>query len=257
MPGLIVAAGFTTLLIVPVIYWMWRLSKSELVVWLPFLVQLPMSLLLNLTVKSWFGNAIYGLALPLIPTLALLLFVAPFTEEAVKLVGLPLGLLPSRFRNGATSPLVWGTRRRLRAVGMMSGLGFGVGEIWALALLVELFQPWLAGYPWFLYQGFIIERFEVVFVHGLLTLVSYWGYRRLLPVSYLAAVSLHAVLNAPVIWLSLGVVNATVVSLYVTLFSLAAFFLLALAMTTPERSKTRSAKLAPAGEAVPAKEVAR
>jgi hypothetical protein len=255
--GLVIAAGFTTLLVVPVVFWMWRLSKSGLVAWLPFLVQLPMSLVLNLTVKSWLGSAIYALPVPLLLTLILLLFVAPFTEEATKLAGLPFGLRLSPFRKDATSPLGSRPQRRLRAAGMMSGFGFGVGEIWALALLVLLYQPELAWYPWFFYQGFIIERFEVVFAHGFLALVSYWGFWRLLPVSYLAAVGLHAALNAPVIWLSLGLVSAPVVSLYATLFSLGAFFLLAIAMTTPERQKSRSAKLASTGESVSAEEVAR
>jgi len=258
--GLIIAAGFTTLLILPVIYWMWRLSKSDLVVWLAFLIQLPMSLLLNLTVKSWLSNAInrfaYDFALPLLTTLVLLLFVAPLAEEAVKLAGLIFGLRPSPFRKDAEMAKDRGTTRRLRATGMMSGFGFGVGEIWALALLVLLYQPELASYPWFFYQGFIIERFEVVFAHGFLALVSYRGYWRLLPASYLAAVGLHATLNAPVIWLGLGLVSTAAVSLYVTLFSLGAFFLLAIIMTTPERQKSRNAKLASTGESVPAKEVA-
>lgn len=256
MSGLVIAAGLTTLLVVPVVYWVWRLSKSGLVAWLPFLVQLPMSLVLNWTVKSWLSSAILALAVPLLPTLILLLFVAPFTEEAAKLAGLPFSLRRSPFRKDVASPLGTGTQRRLRATGMMSGFGFGVGEIWALALLVLLYQPELAWYPWFWYQGFIIERFEVVFVHGFLALVSYWGYWRLLPASYLAAVGLHAVLNAPVIWLGLGLVSAAAVSLYVTLFSLGAFFTLAIVMTTPERRKSRSGQLASAGESVPAKEVA-
>ena len=256
MSGLVIAAGFTTLLVVPVVYWMWRLSKAGLVAWLPFLVQLPMSLVLNLTVKSWLTSAILALAVPLLPTLILLLFVAPLTEEAGKLAGLPFTLRRSPLRKDAASPLGTGTRRRLLATGMMSGFGFGVGEIWALALLVLLYQPGLAWYPWFFYQGFMIERFEVVFAHGFLALVGYWGYWRLLPASYLAAVGLHAVLNAPVIWLDLGMVSAAVVSLYVTLFSLGAFFLLAITMTTPEHRKPRSRQLASAGESVPAKEVA-
>jgi len=254
--GLIIAAGFTTLLVVPVVFWVWRLSKSGLVAWLPFLIQLPMSLVLNLTVKSWLGSAIYSLSVPLVLTLILLLFVAPFTEEATKLAGLPVSLRPSPFRKDAALPLGTGTPRRLRATGMMSGFGFGVGEIWAVALLFLLYQPELGGHPWFLYQGFIIERFEVVFVHGFLALVSYWGYWRLLPASYLAAVGLHAVLNAPVIWLGLRLVSAAVVSLYVTLFSLGAFFFVAIVMTTPERRKSSSGQLASAGESVPAKEVA-
>lgn len=257
MTGLIVAAGLTTLLVLPVIYWMWRLSKSRPVTWLAFLVQLPMSLLLNLTVKSWLSSAIYALPLPLLFTLVLLLSVAPFTEEIVKLAGLPLGLRPSPFRKDAAPALDSGTQRRLRATGMMSGFGFGVGEIWALTLLVLLYQPLNAVYPWFLYQGFIIERFEVVVLHGFLSLVSYWGYRRLLAASYLAAVGLHTALNAPILLVTLGFVSNMTVFLYVTLFSLGAFFFLAVTLTTPERRKPRGATLTSAGEPVPAEKVAR
>jgi hypothetical protein len=255
--GLIIAAGFTTVLILPVVYLMWRLSKSGLVVWLAFLIQLPMSLLLNLTVKSWLSNAIAGLAWPLLPTLGLLLLVAPFTEEAAKLAGLPVALRASPFRKDATLALGSGTRRRLQATGMMSGFGFGVGEIWALVALILLYQPWHGVYPWFFYQGFIIERFEVVIAHGFLALVAYWGYPRLLPASYFVAVGLHAALNAPIVLFNLGLVDAMAVFLYVALFSLGAFFFQAVTMTMPERRKARGSKLASTGEAVSVEEVAR
>lgn len=205
---------------------------------LPFLVQLPMSLLLNLTVKQWLSGSILGLGLPLISALLLLLFVAPFTEEAVKLLGLPLlrySPIPHRDATGTPVKLGW---RQIRAGGVMSGLGFGVGEIWAIAILTSLYTP-LGGFPWFFYQGFILERFLVVFIHGLMALVSYWGYRRWLPVTFLAAVGLHAAVNAPVLPYQLGLVDGMTVLLYIILLSSVAFFAIVITLTKPEKRSRR------------------
>lgn len=197
-----------------------------------------MSLILNLTVKNWLSIGIIGLGLPLLVMLLLLLFVAPFTEEAIKLAGLPL-ILRSPFNPpddvGVKTKVGW---QQLRAAGAMSGLGFGVGEIWALAWLVFLTPS--GAYPWFFYQPFIIERTQVVFIHGLMGLVTYRGYPRWLPISYLAAVGLHASENAPVLLLTLDLVTAMQVSLFITVLSVAAFFIVAITLTTPEKRKRRS-----------------
>jgi hypothetical protein len=204
---------------------MWRSSKTSLATFLPFFIQLPMSLLVNLTVKQWLSGAIIGLGLPEFSMLLLLLLVAPFTEEAVKLLGLPV--------------LRRGGQRQLRTGGVMSGLGFGVGEIWAIAVLISLFSPSLGVYPWFFYQGFIIERFLVVFIHGLMALVSYWGAWKWLPVTYLAAVGLHTAVNAPVIPYQLGIIGYLPVLLYLVFLSVVAFFVILITLTQPEKRLRR------------------
>jgi len=239
MVGILIAAGITTLIVLPIIYLLWLGSKTSCLTLLPLLLQLPMSLILNLTVKNWLNLGIIGLGLPLLTTLLLLLFVAPFTEEAIKLVGLPL-ILRSPFKTpddiGIESKA---GLKQLRTAGIMSGLGFGVGEIWAIAWLVSL-TPEIGAYPWFFYQPFIIERAEVVFIHGFMGLVSFWGYPRWLPVYYLLAVVIHASVNAPIILLNLSLITAAQVSLFITMCSVATFFFLAITLTTPEKSKHRS-----------------
>lgn len=239
MVGILFAAGITTVTVLPIIYVMWWSSRTSLATLLPFFIQLPMSLLLNVTVKQWLNNSILGLGLPLISSLLLLLLVAPFTEEAVKLLGLPLlrySPIPHRNAAGAQVKIGW---RQIRAGGVMSGLGFGVGEIWAIAFLVCLLDPSLCVYPWFFYQGFIIERFLVVFIHGLMALVSYWGFWRWLPVTYLAAVGLHTAVNAPVIPYQLGFIDYIPVLLYLVLLCVVAFFMILINFTKPEKRSRR------------------
>ncbi len=238
MVGILIAAGLATCLVVPIIYAMWRSSRTSIATLLPFLIQLPMSLLLNLTVKQWLSSTILGLALPLISSLFLLLLVAPFTEEAVKLLGLPLlkhSPIPHRDRAGNPAKCGW---RQIRTGGVLSGLGFGVGEIWAVAILVFVYTS-QGGYPWFFYQGFIIERFLVVFIHGLMALVSYWGSCRWLPVTYLAAVGLHTAVNAPVIPYQLGLIDYMPVLLYLVFLSVVAFFAIIITLTMPEKRSRR------------------
>ncbi len=237
MVGILIAAGITTLIVIPIIYLLWRISSKSSITLLLLVLQLPMSLILNLTVKNWLSLGIIGLGLPELFMLILLLFVAPFTEEAIKLAGLPLILRypPTSSDNVDVETKVgW---KQLRAAGLMSGLGFGVGEIWALAWLVFLTPQ--GAYPWFFYQPFIIERAQVVFIHGLMGLVSYLGYPRWLPLSYLVAVGLHASVNAPVILLNLGLITTIQVSLFITVCSVAAFFIVAIILTTPEKRKRR------------------
>lgn len=200
-----------------------------------------MSLLLNLTVKSWISITIYGLGLPLALTLVLLLFVAPITEEAVKLLGLPLlwySPIPHRTTTGAPVKVGW---RQIRTGGVMSGLGFGVGEIWAIAVLTYLFTS-LGGFPWIFYQGFIIERFLVVFIHGFMALTSYWGYWRWLPITYLVAVGIHATVNLPVLLYQLGLLSGMAVMFCIVLFSVTAFFAIAITFTQPEKRIARHLK---------------
>ncbi len=237
--GILIAAGVTTVLVLPIIYVMWWSSKTSWATLLPFLIQLPMSLLLNLTLKQWFSGVILGLGLPEFSALLLLLLVAPITEEAVKLLSLPL-LWYSPLPHPAATGEPVGSWRQIRAGGVMSGLGFGVGEIWAIATLVSLLNPAIGGYPWFFYQGFIIERFLVVFIHGLTALVSYWGYWRWLPVTYLAAVGLHTAVNAPVIPYQLGVIGYMPVLLYLVFLSVVAFFVILITLTKPEKRPRRS-----------------
>ncbi len=243
MVGILIAAALTTGIVFPLIYLFWRASKTSAITILPFLFQLPMSLVLNLTVKPWLNTVIVGLGLPMQAMFLLLLFVAPFTEEAVKLVGLSLLFLRCFTRHDVGENQGITAWRWPRTVGVMSGMGFGVGEIWAVAVLVVLYEPLLAVYPWFFYQGFMIERFEVVFIHGLFGLVIYWGYRRWLPATYLAAVGLHATLNAPIILYQLGLLLAMHLSLYVTLFCVISFAVMIATLTAKDHRKRRRSQL--------------
>ncbi|MFX1301532.1 MAG: hypothetical protein ACFFDE_11435 [Promethearchaeota archaeon] len=257
MVGILIAAALTTGIVFPLIYLFWRASKTSTLTILPFLFQLPMSLVLNLTVKPWLNTVIVGLGLPMQAMLLLLLFVAPFTEEAIKLAGLSLLFLRHFTHHDVGENQGIPAWRWLRTMGVMSGMGFGVGEIWAVAVLVVLYEPLLAVYPWFFYQGFIIERFEVVFIHGLFSLVSYWGYRRWLPATYLAAVGLHATLNASIILYQLGLLPAMHLSLYVTLFCVISLAVIITTLTAKDHHKRRHSQLETADKPVTTEKVKR
>jgi len=119
--------------------------------------------------------------------LAFLLLLAPVTEEAVK--ALPLLWPPAGAR--VTS------RRDALVAGMALGLGFGLGEAVFLAYGVGLNTTY-AEMPWYLFAGFLQERFLVCLAHAILTAIVVSGWqqgRRSLLVGYLAAVGLHALAN--------------------------------------------------------------
>jgi len=119
--------------------------------------------------------------------LAFLLLLAPVTEEAVK--ALPLLWPPAGAR-------VTSCRDALVA-GMALGLGFGLGEAVFLAYGVSLNSSY-AEMPWYLFAGFLQERFLICLAHAILTAIVVSGWqrgRRSLLVGYLAAVGLHAMVN--------------------------------------------------------------
>ena len=115
-------------------------------------------------------------------------FYAPLTEEPAKWLVL---LLPA-------------VRRVLRpdnaiAVALAIGLGFGVGEIWFLANQVAQ-VPAYAGVPFWMFGGFLGERFVVTFLHGgfIAFLVARLAAGRPLIPGALIGMGLHYLVNLPI-----------------------------------------------------------
>jgi hypothetical protein len=122
------------------------------------------------------------------------LLYAPLTEEPAK--WLALALPPIR-RSLAPANAV--------ALALAIGLGFGIGEIWFLAhaLVTSAVYPDL---PFWMFYGFIIERLEVCFLHGVFVAApiarlavgkSFWP-------GALAGVALHFLTNFPIYPARLG-----------------------------------------------------
>ncbi len=168
---------------------------------------LPLSALLDLLIKRPLAESaarLWGQGLPLgrgLPVgLAIFLFLlAPLTEEAAKFVPLAAGQARA-LTSSARGALV---------LGVALGLGYGLGEA-AYQAYVMAQNPAYAGLPWFAFGGYLSERVAICFAHGVLTAVALVGWRagagrRL--ATYLAAASLHALVNAGAALFQLGLVS--------------------------------------------------
>jgi hypothetical protein len=171
----------------------WRAWDKDRYAFAAFAIGLPLSALVNEYVKAPLISAIQGVAWPgragPAPWGFLLaaLWVAPLTEEAVKLLPLTIpGLRSSLDR--PSSALKYG---------MGSGFGFGLGEAWYLAWGITHSQAY-ARLPFYYFTGYISERLVVCFAHGVMTSVAMTGIARGGPAAaggYLGAAALHALLN--------------------------------------------------------------
>jgi uncharacterized membrane protein YhfC len=128
-------------------------------------------------------------------------FLAPVTEEAVKLLPLLLVLAIWPF---------FRDRRSTQYGGLAIGLSFGLGEVIYLADVLGK-APQYAGYSWFAFTGFFGERIATVFVHGALVAISAAGVARggwRAPLGYLAAVLGHAFVNLGAILIPLRILDS-------------------------------------------------
>ncbi len=221
--GIYVAAllvtGVSVVLWGGLLYW---LSKRQWKYLVLILITLPFSAIVNLLVKS----PILGLAVsssgvpPQLVTawpwwlLLLVLFLAPITEEAIKLAP----LVVKRFRCLISrSSALW--------VGMALGIGFGIGEIWYLAWQFSM-VPQYAGYPFYYFTGFILERLVVVFLHGVMTSIAVVGFlkgTRGLVLGYFGAILFHAFVNIGALLLQIQVIDGLFASVYLSIPVLVGF----------------------------------
>jgi len=188
------------------------------------LITLPFSTIVNLLIKkpvyellasSLNVSSELSVTMPLW-FLLLVLFLSPITEEAIKLFPL-VARRVRRMIDGSSA--LW--------IGMAFGMGFGVGEIWYLAWGFSI-SPEFAGYPFYYFVGFIIERVAVVFIHGVMTAVAVTGFmegRKRLLMGYVGAVLLHAITNIGAMFYQLKFWDETFASLYLFLPMLIAFFI--------------------------------
>ena len=138
-----------------------------------FLVGLPLSPLVDQYLKSPLTVLARELVWPAQfgpPPLAfflLVLWIAPLVEEAAKLLPLALPEIGSALKRPGV-PIEFG---------MVSGLGFGVGEAWYLAFSIagspsgsRVQQP--LAWPAYVLVTYLAERVVVCFAHGVMTSVA-------------------------------------------------------------------------------------
>ena len=217
----LMATGASVLLWGGLVYW---LSKRKWKYLALMLITLPFSTIVNLLIKkpvyellasSLNVSSELSVTMPLW-FLLLVLFLSPITEEAIKLFPL-VARRVRRMIDGSSA--LW--------IGMAFGMGFGVGEIWYLAWGYSI-SPEFAGYPFYYFVGFIIERVAVVFIHGVMTAVAVTGFmegRKRLLMGYVGAVLLHAITNIGAMFYQLKFWDETFASLYLFLPILVAFFI--------------------------------
>jgi hypothetical protein len=143
-------------------------------------------------------------------------FYAPITEEPAKWLVLLVPLVARNLRPASAVPLALAT-----------GLGFGLGEMGFLAERLTR-TPEVAGMPFWMFGGFLTERFIVCFLHGAFVVFlfrrlaegrSFWP-------GALAGMALHYIVNFPIYLASLGLLPVSkeawqaILSLYVVVMAL-------------------------------------
>lgn len=135
--------------------------------------------------------------------------IAPLTEEPIK-------ILPIIFTEARDSLK---EKRRAYILGLLLGAGFGIGEAWYLAISFTLTKPEYAFGLFFDLIGFFSERFLVVIVHGLLTAVLLFGFKKSFVKYFFIAVGFHYLLNIGAALYQRGILSiwATTVPLLLSL----------------------------------------
>jgi hypothetical protein len=158
-------------------------------------------------------------------------FYAPLTEEPAKWI--PLAVPPVRrvLRPDGVVPLA-----------LAIGLGFGIGEIWLLAYEVAQ-VPAYAAMPFWMFNGFFVERIYVTFLHGGFVLFVVWCLATGRPfiVGALIGMALHYAVNFPVFLSSIDALGLPPESwtMIASLFPLLVAILLAFVMNAMSRARLR------------------
>jgi hypothetical protein len=195
--GLIIAAAITTglaLLTIGSVIVRAACPADRRMLGLAFLIALPLQPLvfylvrlpIDVGVRSVLGlTAAWGMVA---------LFYAPLTEEPAKWLPLVVPAIRRMLTPANAVPLA-----------LAIGLGFGIGEIWFLTHAV-IASPSYPDLPFWKFYGFVFERLEVCFLHGVFVAApiirlaqgkSFWP-------GALAGLVLHFLANFPIYPAQLG-----------------------------------------------------
>jgi hypothetical protein len=218
MPSIYIMAIITTLfsLLLYGGFIAWRTPRKDLpflaLVLLAMLPMEPISFYLvrmpiNSLLVDWLGkdSSVYRF---------LTTFYAPLTEEPAKLWILLIPWFAKRIEG-----------KGFVRVAMTIGLGFGIGELWMLAEKITHNEE-LSAYPWYMYTGFLNERFIVCIMHSGMTALALSRWRKNFILGVLGAMSLHYIGNLPLFLkaIDLGGLGETtwgiIVNLWITVYFL-------------------------------------
>jgi hypothetical protein len=185
--GLFIAAAITTALVLGGFAILLRHADERRAMLLAFLVALPLAPL-----------AIYAVRLPVDGLLRntfgvagvvtiISLFYAPLTEE------------PAKWLAAAVPKVRDAIRKDPIFLALAAGAGFGTGEIAFLAhALIK--SPGYPDLPFWMFGGFVIERLEVCFLHGVLLIPPFYALAagRSFLLGGLAGMVGHFLLNFPI-----------------------------------------------------------
>lgn len=185
--GLIVAAALTTAIALGGLAVLLLNARNRRPLALAFVIALPLQPLVFYAVRLPVDGALkttFGFT----GWIAILsLFYAPLTEEPAKWLA---AAVPAVRRALPEEPVL---------LALAAGLGFAIGEIWFLAHIFATAPDYPDMPPW-AFGGFVLERLEVCFLHGVFVSLpfaqrargrSFW-------LGGLAGMALHFLLNFPI-----------------------------------------------------------
>jgi len=191
-PHIFIAVGITTSIALLVIgaFIFTRLAKTNRTyLGLIILVMLPMNALAYYGIRIHLMSFVNSIVHDTQTLLCIQLAYAPLTEEPAKLLILFVPWFYKRI-----------SENNLTAAALAIGLGFGAGEAWTVASLIHA-SPSVAGYQWFMFNGFIAERFMVCIIHAAMTATAlhFIIKKKAVIKGILCAMALHALCNAPIL----------------------------------------------------------
>jgi hypothetical protein len=184
------------------------------------IVALPFSIIINLfkipLLHDLFSSSLTQNSLSFHQIIIWLLIVG-VTEETIKVLPVFFPPLNKKIRS----------IKELTIIGWCLGTGFGIGEIWFLAIQYSFAygnsNHWLS---WI--TGFGVERFFVVFGHAAFTIIalkglekSYWRFT----CSFSMAILLHGLYDSPILLYSAGFLNKIEMNLIILMELICVFIL--------------------------------
>jgi len=229
MPSIYIVASITTVLSIFILgFSIIRKSKKDFIHLLYLgLISLPGSYIafnfvripIDSVVRQVFNISPFLKSLPLWYYFIVLSY-APITEELMKLAPLAIPF----FRENITKD------NRI-AAGMIIGLGFGIGEMWLIAIWLSR-DASIISYHWYQLGGYIFERIVSCFSHGVFTVVAIRGLGNKFIKYIIYAVGLHTLSNLPIVLFNAGFIRLdkitfqNVMSIYLLVFVLGLGFIL-------------------------------
>jgi hypothetical protein len=239
--GLLIAAGVTTALALGGFALLLRRAGDWRPLLLAFLIALPLQPLM-----------IYALRLPIDGLLRTTFGIAAGWVAIVSLFYAPLTEEPAKWLTAAVPKVRHAIFDDPISVALAAGAGFGIGEIWFLAHAL-INSPSYPDLPFWMFGGFMWERLEVCFLHGVLLVPPFYALAsgRSFLFGGIVGMAMHFLLNFPIYLASinlfdLGATWKPLLLLWVLLFVVLGVVLIMALPRRPRVALTRAVN-APSG----------